>query len=135
MKVLKKFEFPVSTFGQSTHDWNAIFAAKVAHDALGKPGPAVELVEGTDYTGKPELFQSSIRTNATKRHLNVKCPVVKVEGKPTCIFVQVSDMNDEEIANADARIENAKEKNKAHAAKRKATAQVAGTVPAATQAS
>lgn len=153
MKTVEQFTFPASTFGESKHDWPAILAAKVEHDALGKPGPAVLLTHGEDFTGDPDLFVGTIRNQAAKRHLRVKVkkvetpgtPAVNKEGnpildkegkptfkgaKPTVLYVQTCNMNDEEKAESDARIEKAKEVSKARAAKKRAAAQVAGTVPA-----
>lgn len=112
MKTVKKFEFPVSTFGQSTHDWDAILNAEVAPDHLGKPGVAVQLIEDEDFDSKPEQFCSMIRNQAAKRHLKVKASIIRTEGKPCSIFVQVCKMNDEETADADAKIEAQKEKGK-----------------------
>ena len=150
MKTVEKFEFPVSTFGESKHDWPAILAAKVERDALGKPGPAVMLVHGEDFTSDPDLFVGTIRNQAAKKHLKVKVKKVETPGtpvtnkdgepvlkdgkptykgaKPTVLYVQTCDMNDEEKAESDARIEKAKETGKARLAKKRAAAQVAGTV-------
>lgn len=131
MKSVKKFEFPASTFGQSTHNWDAILGAKVERDALGKPGPAVMLTQGEDFDNEtePNQFVSMIRNQAAKRHLKAKSSVVKAEGKPTAIYVQVCDMTDEEIANADARFESAKERGKQRRLEKKAAPAVAGNVP------
>ena len=114
MKVVKKFEFAPSTFGQSTHDWDAILAAKVEPSELGKPGAAVCLVEGEDFEGKPQQMVSMVRNQAAKRHLKAKCSIVpgKKEGDKAHIYVQVCDMTDEEAASADARFDNAKERGK-----------------------
>lgn len=134
MKQIQKFEFPTTSFGESKHDWDAILGAKVAPDQLGKPGPAVELVEGKDFEGKPTQMVSMIRNQAAKRHLKAKASIVsKGEGKPTSIYVQVCDMNDEEIANADARFENAKERGKQRrlAKKEQANTETATEAPAA----
>ena len=135
MKKVAKFEFPATTsFGQSTHDWDAILAAEVAPEKLGKPGAAICLTHGEDFKGEPELFVSSIRTAAMKRHLLVKCKVMKEAGKPTLIYVQTAKMNDEQIADADAKLEHQKEVNKARTEKKKAEKQTAGTVPTLTTA-
>jgi hypothetical protein len=136
MKTIKKFEFPVSSFGQSTHDWDAILAAKVARESLGKPGPAVEVVEGADFKTDVDQFVGTIRNQAAKRHLKVKVSKVATDGKPTSLYVQVADMTDEEAAASDARIESAKERgNQRRLAKKAAGNAVAGTVPPTAQAS
>lgn len=142
MKVLKKVEFPTTSFGKSTHDWPAILGAKVDRAALGKPGPAVALTEGDDFTGDPDNFVSTIRSRGAERHLKTKCAVIKEEGKPTLIYVQVADMTDEEAANADATIERQEAASKARVEKKRAEAKaakdkekgaVAGTIPPQSQ--
>lgn len=132
METVKKFEFPASTFGQSTHDWKAILSAEVAPDQLGKPGKAVKLVEGEDFDSKPEQFCSMIRNQAAKRHLKAKASIVRTEGKPVSIFVQVCKMNDEEAADADAKIEAQKEKGKERRLAKKGTIEQTET-PATTE--
>lgn len=129
MKTVKKFEFAPSTFGQSTHDWPAILAAKVDRANLGKPGPAVELVAGIDFDNEPDQFIGTIRNQAAKRHLKSKCSKVALEGKPVSIYVQVADMTDEEAADSDARFESAKEKGKERNAAKKAAAKAAAETP------
>lgn len=131
MEVVKKFEFPASTFGQSTHDWKAILSAEVAPDQLGKPGKAVKLVEGEDFDSKPEQFCSMIRNQAAKKHLKAKASIVRTEGKPTNIFVQVCKMTDEEAADADAKIEAQKEKGKERRLAKKAGGESTAEAPAA----
>lgn len=127
MKQLKKFEFPVSTFGQGTHKWDDILAAVVPAEQLGKPGPVVQLIHGEDFTGDPQNFGMMIRNQAAKRHLKAK--VSKVEKDDVIsLYVQTCKMTDEEAAAADARFEEQKEKGKARREAKKASADEA-TIP------
>jgi hypothetical protein len=118
MKAIKKFEFPTSTGGaaQSKYDWNKLF-----------DGGIYQLTHGEDVTSDPHNFRMLLQKQAEASHKNVKVHISK--DTPAIITLQASPMTDEEAAEADARVANRKDAEKARRLKKAEAKKASATTP------